>query len=48
MKVLTDILAQYINPATLSITGPDSVVPGLSQGVEVKGMLFNEVTFISV
>ncbi|KAF5382172.1 hypothetical protein D9615_004403 [Tricholomella constricta] len=38
---------QWCNPTTLSITGPDSVVPGLSKGLEVSGVLFNEASFIS-
>jgi hypothetical protein len=38
---------QYLNPATLKITGPDALVPGLSGGLEVKGRLYNEATFIS-
>lgn len=36
---------QWLNPATLEITGPESVVPGGK--VEVKGRIFNEATFIS-
>ncbi|RDB26308.1 Survival factor 1 [Hypsizygus marmoreus] len=38
---------QWNNPTTLSITGPDSLVPGLSKGLEITGTLFNEATFIS-
>jgi hypothetical protein len=38
---------QWLNPATLKITGPDALVPGLSGGLEVKGHLYNEATFIS-
>lgn len=38
---------QWINPATLSVTGADALVPGLSTGLEVKGYLYNEATFIS-
>lgn len=38
---------QWLNPATLEITGPDALVPGLSGGLEVKGRLYNEATFIS-
>ncbi|KAG6809796.1 hypothetical protein H0H92_014699 [Tricholoma furcatifolium] len=38
---------QWYNPATLSITGPESVTPGLSSGLEVSGVLFNEASFIS-
>lgn len=36
---------QWLNPATLEITGPESVVPGGK--AEVKGRIFNEATFIS-
>ena len=39
--------SQWLNPATLEITGPDALVPGLSGGLEVKGHLYNEATFIS-
>jgi len=38
---------QWINPATLKITGPEEVAPGLSEGLEVEGMMYNEATFIS-
>ncbi|KDR76252.1 hypothetical protein GALMADRAFT_247550 [Galerina marginata CBS 339.88] len=38
---------QWINPAKLSITGPEALAPGLSSGVEVEGLLYNEATFIS-
>jgi len=38
---------QWVNPATLVIKGPDSLVPGLSGGLEVEGRLYNEATFIS-
>ncbi|TFK75229.1 oxidative stress survival, Svf1-like protein [Pluteus cervinus] len=38
---------QWFNPATLSITGPDELVPGLSAGLEIPGHLYNEATFIS-
>ena len=44
---LIDFFLQWINPATLSITGPETVLPGLSKGLEVEGNLFNEATFIS-
>jgi len=36
---------QWLNPGTLSITGPESVIPGGS--MEVEGTLYNEATFIS-
>ncbi|KAF9450898.1 survival factor 1 [Macrolepiota fuliginosa MF-IS2] len=39
---------QWFNPATLKITGPEALAAGLSQGVEVEGMLYNEATFISL
>ncbi|KAH8099925.1 oxidative stress survival Svf1-like protein [Cristinia sonorae] len=38
---------QWTNPATITITGPDAFVPGLSQGLKVEGTLYNEATFIS-
>ncbi|KAF9003969.1 survival factor 1 [Cyathus striatus] len=38
---------QWINPATLSIKGPESIAPGLSSGLEVEGTFYNEATFIS-
>ncbi|KAG5643012.1 hypothetical protein DXG03_001750 [Asterophora parasitica] len=38
---------QWSNPATLSVSGPDSIAPGLSQGLEVSGWLFNEASYIS-
>jgi len=38
---------QWLNPATLKITGPDTLVPGLSGGLEVKGHLYSEASFIS-
>jgi hypothetical protein len=37
-----------MNPATLQISGADAFVPGLSAGLEVKGFLYNEATFISI
>ena len=45
--VLTHGYFQYLNPATLKISGPDDLVPGFSGGLEVKGHLYNEATFIS-
>ncbi|EIN04901.1 survival factor 1 [Punctularia strigosozonata HHB-11173 SS5] len=38
---------QWLNPATLVVKGPDSLIPGLSAGLEVQGRLYNEATFIS-
>ncbi|KAF9468065.1 oxidative stress survival Svf1-like protein [Collybia nuda] len=38
---------QWINPATLTIGGPDSLIPGLSGGIDVEGSMYNEATFIS-
>jgi len=38
---------QWLNTTKLSITGPEALVPGLSSGVEVEGLLYNEATFIS-
>jgi len=38
---------QWFNPATLSVTGGDALVPGLSAGLDVKGLFYNEATFIS-
>ncbi|CCO34631.1 Survival factor 1 [Rhizoctonia solani AG-1 IB] len=36
---------QWLNPATLSVTGPESLVPGGSK--TISGTLYNEATFIS-
>jgi len=36
---------QWLNPGTLSITGPESIIPGGSKSVE--GTFYNEATFIS-
>ncbi|KDQ24719.1 hypothetical protein PLEOSDRAFT_1067519 [Pleurotus ostreatus PC15] len=36
---------QWLNPATLSVSGPESVCPGSS--LEIAGKLYNEATFIS-
>jgi hypothetical protein len=38
---------QWLNPTKLLVIGPDSIFPGLSGGLEVDGMLYNEATFIS-
>ncbi|TCD69339.1 putative cell survival pathways protein [Steccherinum ochraceum] len=38
---------QWQNPATLTVTGPDALVPGLSGGLKAEGTLYNEATFIS-
>ncbi|THH01483.1 hypothetical protein EW026_g1253 [Hermanssonia centrifuga] len=38
---------QWLNPATIVITGPDELLPGLSEGLEVDGYFYNEATFIS-
>jgi len=38
---------QWINPVKLSVTGPDTLVPGLSGGLEIEGTLYAEATFIS-
>jgi hypothetical protein len=38
---------QWVNPAVLKISGPDSLLDGLSGGLEVKGTIYNEATFIS-
>ena len=38
---------QWMNPAKLSLTGPEELAPGLSKGVEVQGLLYSEATFIS-
>jgi len=35
---------QWVNPGTLSLTGP---LPELAEGVEIKGTVYNEATFIS-
>jgi len=36
-----------LNPAKLSISGPEALGAGLSSGAEVEGILYNEATFIS-
>jgi hypothetical protein len=41
------ILLQWLNPAKLSVSGPDALVPGLSAGLEIEGTLYSEATFIS-
>ncbi|KZP23866.1 oxidative stress survival Svf1-like protein [Athelia psychrophila] len=38
---------QWLNKAKLSVTGPDSLIPGLAGGLEIDGYLYNEATFIS-
>ncbi|EIW83761.1 survival factor 1 [Coniophora puteana RWD-64-598 SS2] len=38
---------QWQNNTKLIVKGPDSIIPGLSQGIEANGILFNEATFIS-
>jgi len=38
---------QWLNPAKLSVSGPDALVPGLSAGLEIEGTLYSEATFIS-
>jgi len=38
---------QWFNPATLTLGGPEGLAPGLSGGLEVRGLVYNEATFIS-
>jgi len=38
---------QWFNPVKLLVKGPDGLIPGLSQGIEIPGHLYNEATFIS-
>ncbi|EPQ54374.1 hypothetical protein GLOTRDRAFT_100483 [Gloeophyllum trabeum ATCC 11539] len=38
---------QWLNDAQLVVKGPDSVLPGLSEGITVGGKMYNEATFIS-
>ncbi|KAF8149909.1 survival factor 1 [Crassisporium funariophilum] len=38
---------QWQNPSKMLITGPDTLAPGLSSGIEVEGECYNEATFIS-
>ncbi|KAH7921034.1 oxidative stress survival, Svf1-like protein [Leucogyrophana mollusca] len=38
---------QWHNKTKLVVSGPDALIPGLSAGLEVEGMLYNEATFIS-
>jgi len=42
-----DILLQWMNGVKLSVSGPDALIPGLSGGLEIEGILYNEATFIS-
>jgi hypothetical protein len=44
---LSHELAQWINPAKLVLKGPDLILPGLAEGLEVEGFTYNEATFIS-
>ncbi|KAF9238520.1 oxidative stress survival, Svf1-like protein [Melanogaster broomeanus] len=37
---------QWQNNVKLIVRGPDSIIPGLSDGLEIEGILFNEATFI--
>jgi len=39
--------SQWVNPGKLMVTGPDELYPGLSSGLGVSGVLYNEATFIS-
>jgi len=38
---------QWQNPASIVITGPDAILPGLSEGITVEGQLYHESSFIS-
>ncbi|KAG9316941.1 oxidative stress survival, Svf1-like protein [Chiua virens] len=38
---------QWQNKAKLVVRGQDSVIPGLSEGLEIEGLFFNEASFIS-
>lgn len=38
---------QWINPAKLVLKGPDLILPGLEEGLEVEGFTYTEATFIS-
>ncbi|KAH7911673.1 oxidative stress survival, Svf1-like protein [Hygrophoropsis aurantiaca] len=38
---------QFLNKAKLTVRGPDALIPGLSGGLEIEGVVFNEATFIS-
>ncbi|KAK2460338.1 hypothetical protein APHAL10511_007727 [Amanita phalloides] len=38
---------QWINPGTLTLTGPNAIIAGLADGVEIKGVVYIEATFIS-
>jgi hypothetical protein len=40
-------ILQWINPAKLVLTGPESILPGLAEGLEVDGFSYSEATFIS-
>ncbi|KIJ62888.1 hypothetical protein HYDPIDRAFT_157047 [Hydnomerulius pinastri MD-312] len=38
---------QWQNHAKLNLRGPDAILPGLSEGLEIEGILYNEASFIS-
>lgn len=38
---------QWQNHVKLILRGPDSIIPGLSEGLEIEGVLYNEASFIS-
>lgn len=38
---------QWLNRATLHITGPDELIEGMSDGLDIDGYLYNEASFIS-
>lgn len=38
---------QWQNKGKLVVRGRDNIIPGLSDGLEVDGILFNEASFIS-
>lgn len=41
------VFIKWLNPATLKVTAPDSILPGASSGIEIQGTLYNEASFIS-
>ncbi|KAI0078823.1 oxidative stress survival Svf1-like protein [Panus rudis PR-1116 ss-1] len=38
---------QWVMPTKLVVTGPDELVPGLSEGLEIEGIGYSEASFIS-
>ena len=45
--VESNLTVQWLNATKVVITGPDTIVPGLSRGLEAEGHVYTEATFIS-